>query len=88
MTPLLRALGVLSLAELVSVVVLVGNLATVHDDVITSVLGPIHGALYLAVAVTAVFGRALATRTRVLAVIPLLSGPLTLLQVRWEAARA
>ncbi len=88
MTPLLRALGVLSLAELVSVVVLVGNLVTVHDDVITSVLGPIHGTLYLAVAVTAVFGRGFATRTRVLAVIPLLSGPLTLLQVRWEAARA
>jgi hypothetical protein len=51
------------------------------------VLGPVHGALYLAVAVTALFGRGLAARTRVGAVIPLLSGPLTVVNVRREVAR-
>jgi hypothetical protein len=82
--PLLRALSVLSILELVSVVVLLGNLATVHDEAVARALGPIHGALYLAVAVTALFGRGLATKTRVFALIPLLSGPLTMYRVRHE----
>ena len=85
MTPLLRALGVLSVLELVSVVALVANLVTVHDPAITSALGPTHGALYLAVAVTALLGRGLGIKTRVFAVIPLLSGPLTMHRVRREA---
>ncbi|BAX94330.1 hypothetical protein [Mycobacterium shigaense] len=85
MTPLLRTLAVLSALELLSVVVLFGNLATVHDHRITSVLGPVHGAIYLAVAVTALLGRDLASRTRVGALIPVLSGPLTMLNVRREA---
>jgi len=85
MTPLLRTLGALSVLEFVSVLVLLGNVLTVHDPVVTSALGPTHGALYLAVAVTALFGRGLSTRTRVMAVIPLLSGPLTMHQVRQEA---
>lgn len=88
MTPLLRVLAVLSMLELVSVVVLVGNLLTVHDRSLTSALGPVHGSLYLAVAVTALLGRGLEARTRVLAVIPLLSGPLTMHRVRQEARRA
>ncbi|MCL3819577.1 hypothetical protein [Aeromicrobium wangtongii] len=87
MTSLLRVLGILSVLELVSVLVLVGNLLTVHDETVTSMLGPAHGALYLAVAVTALLGRGLAPRTRVLALIPLLSGPLTMHQVRREAGR-
>jgi hypothetical protein len=88
MTPLLRVLAVLSMLELVSVVVLVGNLLTVHDRSLTSALGPVHGSLYLSVAVTALLGRGLEARTRVLAVIPLLSGPLTMHRVRQEARRA
>jgi hypothetical protein len=88
MTPLLRVLGVLSMLELVSVVVLIGNLLTVHDRSLSSALGSTHGALYLAVAVTALLGRGLEARTRVLAVIPLLSGPLTMHRVRQEARRA
>jgi hypothetical protein len=88
MTPLLRVLGVLSMLELVSVVGLIGNLLTVHDRSLSSALGPAHGALYLAVAVTALLGRGLEARTRVLAVIPLLSGPLTMHRVRQEARRA
>lgn len=87
MRPLLRALSVLSLLELASVVVLIVNLATAHHEGVTTAVGPTHGALYLAVAVTALFGRGLTTRTRVFAVLPLLSGPLTLLQVRKEAGR-
>jgi hypothetical protein len=85
-TGLLRTLGVLSLLELVSVVALLTNLVTVHDETVTRLLGPTHGALYLAVAGTALLGRGLRTRTRVGALLPLLSGPLTVWNLRREAA--
>ncbi|MFJ9555423.1 hypothetical protein ACIRPH_16530 [Nocardiopsis sp. NPDC101807] len=85
MTPLLRTLSVLSALELVSVLGLLLNLATVHHEAVASVLGPTHGALYLATAVTALLGGGLATRTRVGALVPVLSGPLTMVNVRREA---
>ncbi|MGB3481149.1 MAG: hypothetical protein WBB07_02905 [Mycobacterium sp.] len=85
MTALLRVLGMLSALELVSVLALLVNLATVHDKLVSSILGPTHGALYLAVAVIALFGRGLSTATRVGALVPVLSGPLTMLNVRKEA---
>jgi len=85
MTTLLRILAVLSALELVSVLVLLLNLATVHTGAITRLLGPIHGALYLAVATVALMGRGLSTRTRVCAILPVLSGPLTIVNVRREA---
>lgn len=88
MNPLLRSLRVLSLLELVSVLVLLGNLVTVHEPTVTRLLGPVHGALYLAVAVTALLGRGLSVRTRIGAVIPVLSGPLTTFNVRREAETA
>jgi hypothetical protein len=85
-TPLLRALALLSALELVSLVVLLTNLATAHNGTVASVVGPIHGALYLAVAATALLGRGLSRSTRIGAVIPVLSGPLTLVAVRREVA--
>ncbi|MBR8744205.1 hypothetical protein [Nocardiopsis sp. MG754419] len=88
MNPLLRTLAVLSALELVSVLALLVNLLTVHDATLTRVLGPTHGALYLAVAVTALLGRGLGPRTRVGALLPVLSGPLTMLNVRKETRSA
>jgi hypothetical protein len=87
MRPLLRALEVLSILELLSVVVLLVNLATVHVEGVASALGPTHGALYLAVAVTALLGQGLLPRTRVLALVPVLGGVFTLMNVRREARR-
>lgn len=87
MTPLLRTLEVLSVLELLSIAVLLINVATVHVDGVASVLGPLHGALYLAVAVVALLGRGLMLRTRVMALIPVLGGVLTLINVRKEARR-
>lgn len=87
MKPLLRTLEVLSVLELLSIVVLLINLATVHVDGVASVLGPLHGALYLAVAVIALLGRGLMLRTRLMALIPVLGGVLTLINVRKEARR-
>jgi hypothetical protein len=85
--PLLRVLEVLSVLELLSIAVLLGNLATVHIDGVAAVLGPVHGGLYLAVAVTAVLGRDLLLRSRLLALIPVLGGVFTLINVRKEARR-
>ncbi|ALE74241.1 MULTISPECIES: hypothetical protein [unclassified Pseudonocardia] len=85
MTGLLRILAALSALELVSVLALLVNLATVHDATVASVLGPAHGALYLAVAVTALLGRGLTPWTRIGAILPVLSGPLTMVNVRREA---
>jgi hypothetical protein len=85
--PLLRALEVLSILELVSIAVLLTNLLTAHLPGVATVLGPVHGALYLAVAVTALLGRGLLLRTRLLALVPVLGGVLTLVNVRTEARR-
>jgi hypothetical protein len=87
MRPLLRTLEVLSILELASIAVLLTNLLTVHVDGVASVLGPVHGALYLAVAVTALLGRGLLLRTRLLALIPVAGGVLTIVNVRREARR-
>ncbi|WP_223623056.1 hypothetical protein [Microbacterium sp. EST19A] len=87
MRPLLRTLEVLSVLELLSIAVLLINLATVHVDGVASVLGPLHGALYLAVAVIALLGRGLMLRTRLMALIPALGGVFTLINVRKEARR-
>lgn len=84
---LLRALEILSILELLSIVVLLGNLLTVHQQMITAAIGPIHGALYLAVVATALLGRGLLMRTRLLALIPVLGGVFTLIMVRAERRR-
>ncbi|MFI2486011.1 hypothetical protein ACH47X_03835 [Promicromonospora kroppenstedtii] len=87
MRPLLRTLEVLSVLELVSVAALLANLATVHVDGVASALGPAHGALYLAVAVTALLGQGLLLRTRLLALVPVFGGVFTLVNVRRETRR-
>jgi hypothetical protein len=83
----LRALEVLSILELASVALLLANVATLHSRPITATMGPAHGAVYLAVVVTALFGRDLLARTRWMALIPVLGGVLTLRNVRIEARR-
>lgn len=85
MSAVLRTLAVLSVLELASVLALLINLATVHADALTGVLGPVHGALYLVVAVIALLARDLTTPTRVGALVPVLSGPLTMVNLRREA---
>jgi hypothetical protein len=83
----LRSLEVLSILELASIAVLLLNLATLHLRPVTAALGPAHGALYLAVAATALLGRGLLARTRWMALIPVAGGVLTLVNVRAERRR-
>ncbi|AQA05376.1 hypothetical protein BVC93_26670 [Mycobacterium sp. MS1601] len=83
-----KTLQMLSWLELLSVAVLLINLVTVHHPTVSSILGPLHGGLYLAVAVTALMGRGLSTRTRLCALIPVLSGPLTVRNLRTATVSA
>ena len=87
MRPALRALKILSILELISILVLLLNVSALQLRPITATMGPTHGALYLAVAVTALFARRLRFRTRVGALIPVIGGILTLINVGAEGAR-
>lgn len=79
--PELRWLAIASVVETVSLVVLLVNRATVHLPAITSTMGPVHGFAYLATIATA-FLLPLATRTRLLTLIPAVGGLLALRRAR------
>lgn len=70
-TTTLRVLGAV---ELVSVLVLFGNLATVHDEAVASAVGPLHGMVYLAVVVTALAVARGRHRVWLLGLVPAVGG--------------
>lgn len=63
--------------ELVSLVVLLTNLATVHLPAVAAAVGPTHGCAYLLVVILA-FSRSRDFRTRATAVVPGIGGLLVL----------
>jgi hypothetical protein len=71
---LLRAAAIV---ELVSLAVLLTNLATVHVPAVASLVGPIHGCAYLLV-IGAAWQLTRSARTTLLAVIPVIGGLLAL----------
>jgi hypothetical protein len=77
-------LAVLAGLELASLAVLLVNLATVHARPITQAMGPVHGAVYLAVVVIVVFAPGLRLRDRVLGCLPVVGGSVAV----WSAWRA
>ena len=83
-----RTLGVLSLLELATLSALLVNLFTVHVPTVSQALGPAHGAVYLSLAAVALMARGLLPRTRVMAIIPVVGGVLTLVNIRTERRRA
>lgn len=68
------ALRVLGLVELASVLVLFGNLATVHHEAVASAVGPLHGMVYLAVVVAALTVARGRHRVWLLALVPAVGG--------------
>lgn len=76
-------LGVLGALEIVTLGVLVINLATVHEQVITRAIGPVHGAIYLTVVVMLLLIPRLRWATRLLGLVPVVGGALAL----WRALR-
>jgi hypothetical protein len=79
----LLVLAVLAVIEIGTLAALVGNLATVHDPMLARVVGPIHGAAYLTVALVALLTPATPWGVRLLGLVPVVGGVLTV----WRAAR-
>jgi hypothetical protein len=71
-----RVLTVLAALELLTLAVLLGNLWTVHLRPITQTIGPVHGAVYLAVVVTVLIAPGFRPRERALGCLPVIGGPL------------
>ena len=72
-----RMLRIAALVELVSLVLLLANLATVHWPPVASLLGPVHGCAYLFV-IGATLQATRDRRTRLTAVVPGIGGLLVL----------
>ncbi|TDP92788.1 DUF3817 domain-containing protein [Labedaea rhizosphaerae] len=66
--------------ELVSLVVLLANLATVHWPAVAAAVGPTHGCAYLLVVILT-FARTRDVRTRAMSVVPGVGGLLALRQL-------
>jgi hypothetical protein len=77
-TVTLRPLRIAAFAELVSLVVMTANLATVHLGPVSSLLGPTHGCAYLFVVVATWRLRRATTLTKAAAVVPGIGGLLVL----------
>ena len=76
-----RWLPRLAIAELVSVLVLFTNRGTVHLDLITSLLGPLHGFLYLAT-IACGFLSGSPRAAKLIAIVPVIGGVLATLIAR------
>ena len=79
---LVRILAVLAGLELASLAVLLINLFTAHLRPITQTMGPVHGAIYLAVVVIMVFAPGFRVVDRVLGCIPVVGGALAVARLR------
>lgn len=73
-------LRIAATVELVSLVVLLGNLATVHVPALASLLGPVHGCAYLATIALTVSRAGWRSRPVALSLVPAIGG--------WLAVRA
>ena len=79
-----RTLAGLAVAELLTLGVLLVNLATVHLRPVTQVMGPTHGAVYLALVAIVWISPGIRLRDRALGTLPVVGGPL----VAWLTRRA
>ncbi|MEW1860411.1 MULTISPECIES: DUF3817 domain-containing protein [unclassified Streptomyces] len=73
-----RSLRIAAHVELVSLAVLLANLATAHLQPVSSLVGPTHGCAYLFVVVTTWRLRAAGGTTRAVAFVPGVGGLLAL----------
>lgn len=69
-----RVLRAAAVLEPVTLVLLLGNLATVHSAGVADVLGPLHGAVYLTVVLCLLLIEGAPTRARLLALVPGIGG--------------
>ena len=86
----MRWFRVVAAVELVSLLVLLVNLATVHLPAITSLGGPTHGCAYLVVVVATLRNPAATPATKVMAWLPGIGGLLVArrLATAWRRSRS
>ncbi|MGE3192073.1 MAG: hypothetical protein AB7K08_01230 [Microbacteriaceae bacterium] len=75
-----RVLAVLSVLELASLAVLLVNLFTAHLRPVTQTMGPVHGALYLTIAIIVLFAPGFRPVDRVLGCIPVAGGTIAVVR--------
>lgn len=78
----IRLLAVLAATELVSLLVLLINLATVHVPVVATVLGPLHGCVYLASIIGAAMTAGPKSLPTLLSIIPGIGGTLAVVDLK------
>lgn len=84
-----RHLRIAAHAELISLIVMLANVFTVHHKPISSLMGPTHGCAYLWVVVATCRLRQVAAAVKVPALVPGAGGLLALRQLdRGDSARA
>lgn len=81
-----RSLRIAAHAELISLIVLLANVFTVHLEPISSLLGPTHGCAYLFVVIATWCLRQATAAAKVLALVPGVGGLLALQQLDRSAA--
>ena len=74
----LRWLRLLAAFEFASLMVLLGNVALLHNATLAAALGPVHGAAYLSVIIGLLIREATPARVRWLSVVPGIGGFLAL----------
>jgi hypothetical protein len=84
MSPTRQALRVATVVELATLLVLLTNLATVHWEAISSLVGPTHGCAYLLVVALMFRQPGAGPRTRAIALIPVVGGLLALRRLPTE----
>lgn len=86
---LLRTLRLAAAVEMVSLVILLGNLLTTHTRAVAALVGPLHGMAYLVIVVTALLtSAALPSGVRWRAVIPGVGGLLVVRRMRNHSPEA
>ncbi|TFC86375.1 hypothetical protein E3T19_15465 [Cryobacterium sp. TMT4-31] len=85
--PLARTLAILAVFELATLTVLLVNRFTEHVRFITQVMGPIHGAIYLAVIIIVLLAPGLRPADRISGCVPVVGGALALLRLRQSRRR-
>ncbi|WP_409185853.1 hypothetical protein F9C11_17060 [Amycolatopsis sp. VS8301801F10] len=72
-----RILEIIGAVELVTLVLMLGNVVTVHQPTVSGVLGPIHGLAYMGTVIGAVLVMEGRHRVWLLALIPGIGGLLS-----------
>jgi hypothetical protein len=68
--PVHRLLRLAAHLELLTLVLLLANLATGHDERVSSAVGPVHGGLYLTVIIALLLREGTPGRVRALGLVP------------------